>query len=715
MNRLFSSLFILIVLTGFFKQSVADNTSIDTTNSYRFVESLKPFLYSRQDSIRPLLDSVIKVLEVKGNSRALGNAYLYLGNLFFNDPRHNNEVFANLNKAIKVSKALNDNKLYNNALFGLGVFYANKGNYDSANYYYKKVYRKSLSEHDSTLIPSVLLNTASIQVAKNNYAAAVKTLFEAEPYFIRAKNNFRLTLLYNLLATSFQKTKRYKSSLKYYRLALQHDSLTNKINYTPLIIANIGQLYFEQGNTDSALYYFNQAREMISFTNQPVFFNNVMINIANIYLEIKQYRLALKMYNKIYNEDTNNLTYFQRTAITINLGNVYYYLGKYDSAIYFAHQGTLLAKKYSLLEYERNAHSILFSVDSAQGNWIRAIAELKTVQIINDSLINEQSLESIDNMRISNELEKQTVKNKFLKQENILNNKLLKKRNYIILLETIALIIIIVLLILLITSRKKIKKLHFRLQKINNEVNIKNQELSQANNELRQMNVSKTKFFSIISHDLRSPFNSIMGMIELLNSSDYDFTEEEKTKMIFTVGKSVNNVFRLLENLLEWSHLQNESIKPDFQHVDLNKICKKSFELYELNSNRKNIKLEYKVQEDLFCEVDERITSNVVNNLIDNALKFTPEGGVITLLGEKHDDHVEICVVDTGIGIPKDKIENIFALDNEYLCKGTNNEKGSGLGLTLCKEYVELMGGSISVESTQGEGSRFCITLAASR
>jgi len=421
------------------------------------------------------------------------------------------------------------------------------------------------------------------------------------------------------------------------------------------------------------------------------------------------------MYNKIYNEDTDNLDYIQRTAITINLANAYYYLGKYDSAIYFAHHGMLLAKKYSLLEYERNAHSTLYSVDSAQGNWRSAIAELKTAQMINDSLVNEQSLESIDNMRISNELEKQTVKNKFLEQKNILNNKLLKKRNYIILIETIALIIIIVLLILLIISRKNIKKLHFLLQKINREVSIKNQELSNVNKELKQMNVSKTKFFSIISHDLRSPFNSLLGMIDLLESPDYDFTEEEKTKMISTIGKSAKSVFRLLENILEWSHLQKESIKPDFQYVDLNKICKKSFELYELNANRKNIKLEYKVQENLFCEIDERITSNVVNNLIDNALKFTPECGVITLFGEKHDDHVEICVVDTGIGVPKGKIGNIFALDNEYLLKGTNNEKGSGLGLTLCKEYVELMGGSISLESTYGEGSRFCFTLPTSR
>jgi len=261
MKRLFRYLFILIVLTGFFKQSVADNTSIDTTNNYEFVKSLKPFLYTRQDSIRPLLDSVIKVLKVKGNSRALGYAYLYLGHLYSPDPSHHNEAFTNYNKSLIVSKALNDNKLYNHVIFGLGVLYANKGNYDSANYYYNKVYRKSLSEHDSTMIPLVLINTAVLQFAKDNYVAAVKMLFEAEPYFIREKNNFRLTLLYDQLASSFQKTKRYKSALKYFRLALRYDSLTNKINYTPLIIANIGQLYFEQNNMDSALFYLTQVSQ----------------------------------------------------------------------------------------------------------------------------------------------------------------------------------------------------------------------------------------------------------------------------------------------------------------------------------------------------------------------------------------------------------------------------------------------------------------------
>lgn len=236
-------------------------------------------------------------------------------------------------------------------------------------------------------------------------------------------------------------------------------------------------------------------------------------------------------------------------------------------------------------------------------------------------------------------------------------------------------------------------------------------ELTKSKAAAESANATKDKFFKIISHDLRSPFNSIIGFSNLLNMSYDAFDDEERKDCIEKMNTSSIYAYDLLENLLTWARAQTDEIKINKEKLNLEKLVETSISTYLLNADSKNISIINKVQPELIVSIDENTALTFIRNLISNAIKFTPEGGNITIDSQHTEGRIKLHIIDTGVGMSPEVIDNLFKIDKGESTDGTNNEKGTGLGLILCKEFIERNGGTIIVNSEVNKGSEFIISL----
>jgi signal transduction histidine kinase len=255
-------------------------------------------------------------------------------------------------------------------------------------------------------------------------------------------------------------------------------------------------------------------------------------------------------------------------------------------------------------------------------------------------------------------------------------------------------------------------KLQRQLLKEKHILEITLNQLNDANNSLKQINATKDKFFSIIAHDLRSPFTSFLGLTKIMAEELSSLTMEEIQKFSVSMEKSAQNLFRLLENLLEWARMKQHLISFNAEKINLSSFVFEIVEMFTESANYKRIKVDFNIPEDLEVLADSNSLQSVFRNLISNAIKFTPKDGKISISAKSiSGNSVEISIKDNGIGMKPFIKDNLFKLDVNMARKGTEGELSTGLGLLLCKEFVEKNGGKLYVESEEGKGSRFYFTL----
>jgi signal transduction histidine kinase/ligand-binding sensor domain-containing protein len=267
----------------------------------------------------------------------------------------------------------------------------------------------------------------------------------------------------------------------------------------------------------------------------------------------------------------------------------------------------------------------------------------------------------------------------------------------------------------LVGERKLLEqKVHLRTLQIevqNAQILQKNEELNDLNKTLTALNSTKDKFFSIIAHDLRNPFHTILGLSEIVLGNIGREEPEKIRKSVSDIRDAAKHTFDLLQNLLIWARAQTGAL--DFQPMsfDLTERILENIDLVKSQAEKKEIELSYRDTVPIIVTGDKRMIDTVLRNLLTNAIKFTQQHGKITVLTKEKDDHFEVVVQDTGIGIEEANTRKIFLLDNKYTRKGTDMERGSGLGLVLCREFVEKHKGTIRVVSEPGKGSSFIFTL----
>ncbi len=236
-------------------------------------------------------------------------------------------------------------------------------------------------------------------------------------------------------------------------------------------------------------------------------------------------------------------------------------------------------------------------------------------------------------------------------------------------------------------------------------------QIEQRTSQLIEIVSTNGKFLSIIAHDLRSPFSSIIGILELLKMSLKEFNWDEVEEYINLVYNSANNTLVLLDNLLLWAVSQNKEKNFIPVKINLYELLDEEIESLKTLALQKQITMSHKVEPGLNVIADLQMVKTIFRNLINNAIKYTHAYGKIVITAVENNQFVEVTVNDNGTGISDKERKKLFKIDSFHSTPGTRNEKGTGLGLLLCKEFVELHGGNIRVESEAGKGSRFSFTL----
>jgi len=481
------------------------------------------------------------------------------------------------------------------------------------------------------------------------------------------------------------------------------DSISLAINYN-----GIGQAYSNMHKPDSSIIYFSHARHLFKKTYKLNYEGIALANLAAQYIE---YPDSLEKAMKCLNQAQNM---FQKLGIEQYQADILQTTGKalirqnkLTKAIEAFNESLQLSEKFKLgFPLKVANYSDLSEAYEKQGNYKLALK----YQILNkqytDSLVQKEKYQEIINLEKQYETEKKQNEIIRLQARQELTDVQLRKNKQLKILGfvTASLMLIFVLFVLI---------RYYDKHKLNQLLELKNKKIEQSENELRALNASKNKFFSIIAHDLKNPFHTVMGYSWLL-SKDYDkFTEEERRKFASDIHHSTNNIFRLLQNLLEWSRSQTGRLVFIPREIEFKQILENSVNVLRSLADHKNIVLSFEYNDDLVLFADPLMIETVLRNLINNAIKFTPEDGLIEITANQIEDQISICVKDSGIGISKEDARNLFRIDSTVKRKGTNNEDGSGLGLILCKEFVAKNNGTIWVNTSLGEGSSFFFTVPA--
>lgn len=525
-----------------------------------------------------------------------------------------------------------------------------------------------LCEKDKEYSAEITSNIAMAHSNMNNYTDALANYRKALTINTSINDSLSMAVNYNGIGGTFSNMAKFDSAIVNFFKAHKIFKKLNRVDYQAIALENIATINSNYPDSlDKALDYFNQAWAKFSELGLNFYEAEIKQGIGNIYLNQGKYKNALDaFYESLKLTDQFQRGFLLKMTNYRELSNVYEKMGDYKNAL-----------KYH----------ILFAQYS-------------------DSLVQKEKYQQIVNLEKQYETEKK--ENEIIRLQarqeltdvQLQKNKQLKQLGFI----TATLLLVFAFFVLI----KYIDKL-----KSNQLLEVKNQKIEQSEQELRLLNAAKNKFFSIIAHDLKNPFHTVMGYSYLL-SNDYDnFTPEERRKFAFDIHQSTNNIFRLLQNLLDWSGSQTGRIKFSPLEVEFKRVLENSLGVMQALAEQKNITLKTNYAEDLKIFADPLMIETVLRNLINNAIKFTPENGLISISAQQTDGQVSVSISDSGIGIPEEDIQNLFRIDSKVKRKGTNDEDGSGLGLILCKEFVAKNNGTIRAESSPGKGSTFSFTIQA--
>lgn len=581
--------------------------------------------------------------------------------------------------------------------------------------------------------------TGSCKSRTGNYPAALKDLKLALDAYKKFNDEKTVAYINNDIAGVNAILKRYDEALKIYTELLSYYYNKNIMNKYCSILNNMGTLLLEKEEYGNALQEFIKVAEIYPQTklNDKGFIAIVYCNMGDAYYGLKDYassfkyrKLSLDLFRELKNPDgianlqmdigmsliklkdygeaksylENAIKNYQSIHFKEGIRNVkekfvlfYKDIHQYDKALVECKElesmclsskdSTLLAKCYGLYA----DICLTLKEDKLSASYYKKYIDLK------DILDSKENRQRIAELQALFETEEKEFENKTLRHENELQKERLNAKENLLIAVSTGIILAAFLLFWLHLKEAKIKK-------INETIRLKNLELEEHI-------ISKDKFFSILAHNLKNPFWAILAQNELLDKNYENFSDQERKELIANIGGSAVTVYQLFEDLLKWAKSQQDGIKLNEQSIVIDELIDTAVKPYEMIILNKKITLEIINDGGHTVKGDKFMLETVIGNLLDNAIKYSNQNGKIIIKNIHLGDKTEISVSDSGIGMPKEKLTKLFKIDENISSAGTMNEKGTGFGLLICKEFVDKHNGEIKVESEEGKGTTFTVVL----
>jgi len=609
------------------------------------------------------------------------------------------------NNALELAKSIDSESQIAECLFNIAIYYQETYKYNSAIEYF----------NNALVLYESLNKMKTVAQIKNligyNYAVltegdkAIDYYFKSLILCRKLKDKAGVAYNYTDIGNLYYENENYDFAKKYYNDALNiyiklKDTLGISSTYT-----NLANAITDSDNTSSGVDFYFESIKLQEFIKDTEGIALNYNNIGDYYMNLNNYNDANIYFNKALEKITElNNSEDLKALIYSNLSDLENSVGNFGKAIFYGNKSLEISNKLGLLDIKKDDLKHLSFAYEKSGNKLKALDALKQYTIINDTILKTNKRKKVLLFNALNKLEESNFKINQLS----LKNENEKKIMYFLVIAISIFGFFVVLLIYQQTSKKKAYNL---LEFKNYQIRRMNEEIKLQTDNLKLLNSTKDKFFSIIAHDLKNPFNSIKGFTELLIENIASYDEEKRLKFLKIIKGSTTKASDLLNNLLIWANSQSGTIKFNPVKIELVKQVSDVISLVEIQAINKEISIYNNVYHFLYVNADVNMLNTILRNLLSNAIKFTNPEGEIHISSSVKNNFITISIKDNGVGMSADSIENLFNIENKNCSIGTANEQGSGLGLILCKDFIEKNGGQISVKSTLGKGSEFIFSL----
>jgi len=662
------------------------------------------------------IDSLKLACSLEEDSKRLADNYNRLAMLYAYS--NIDSLLKYANKGLEVARTNNYKQGEGDALFYLSYGYDQTGdweiaieNLENAILIFKET-KDTVSLVGSYLNLGVLYSYGTQQVKALEYIIKAKNLAET------TEDGFGLPEAYTNIGSFYEYLKEYRSAYRYYLKALEIEEEKNATDNISMSNIALGYINIKLKNLDEALINLEQAQKLMPEIEDLHRETEVMILFAYYYLEVDDLEEAEATINKAdrmiqeqkFERLTADLAYL-RGKLLLKKMQYEKALKEFDKAI--DHSNKL--EKFDLLN---DIYSEKSEAYAKIGQYEKAY-EMQVLKNQSSDLLQPNKIAQVLGEFEREELLKEERAQQQLQEELAQEKDRSNKYRERVKLQVAAFSsVLLVIIIIILSYYNMLRRRHSQILKDNyNTINQQKllleknlTQLAEDEKKLKQLNATKDKFFSIIAHDLKNPFNVMIGISDLMRTSSNIKNTKEFESMVEGMFQAATSGYNLLENLLEWSRTQTESVQFNPERFQIQKILTANQSLFQEAARSKKISIFWpSTQAEVFA--DYNMVNFIFRNLMNNAIKFSHEGGNIKVLIDQDVKMLKCTIKDTGIGMDADTLSKLFKIEHSVQKSGTANEKGTGLGLILCKEFVEKNGGTITVESKEDKGSAFTFNL----
>ncbi|MFK7953664.1 MAG: ATP-binding protein [Ekhidna sp.] len=555
---------------------------------------------------------------------------------------------------------------------------------------------------------------------------------------LKAEDSASFIFLYSnlILGASHYRMGNYQEGLSSFISILELTGVENYLEVHLEALSYTAFIYYELEDYNEAIRYGETIITLLEQTKNDEALGNTYLNLALPHTGLEEFDIAISYLNKALDigEEVGDDELISNTLG--NLAFIYLGLGDFEKGLAYQKRGLALEElrgdsiamidSYGVLTYSYSLLGNLDQVDIYFEKTLTLAIRLKQKSKLLDtyilgsemfadldnyerayelSVLHRELYDSLLGMEKNERVAEMREKYETAEKENQIDS-LEKDKQFA--LAIIVIVIIIAASLIFFFLQAQLQKR--RLQKSNELITSINKRLNQSQDELIKSNRTKDKFFALVAHDLRGPITSFQGVGRILAYAMEKGGQERVQELIQTIDESASGINALLDNLLKWSLSQTDAIPFNPEPINLYVLVEEVVMIYHQSLEAKSISIDYGINKELFVEADGNMLSSVLRNLIGNAIKFTPDEGKIEIESELKEE-IWVSVKDTGIGMDGEKLSQIFRLDENKSTSGTRGEKGTGLGLVLCKEFIEANKGVITINSKVDSGTVVAFSL----
>lgn len=615
------------------------------------------------------------------------------------------EALAIYKELLSLAEKTNDRHLTLLCFNNIGMTYYEQGQIATALEHFTLAVALAgeLDDYDGLIMAYNYLGLANSD--QGNYPGGLE-FFNRALLLAASENDMEsLAALYNNIGMIYYYQAAYEEALSYYRKALHYSGQISDTHGTATNLLNIGIVHSDMGDLHLALNFFEIVSDKLSSLDDKYLLSLYHNNLAEIYLETGDYDLAEEHFYKGLQYSIEGGSVSTEGWNYAGLGSLFMLQNEFAKAHSYNHKAYDLAVKTGEAELIRRTAEAIAQSAAKLNLFEQAYTFHVKFKNMSDSVLNIENTRKILTLEFDYKLDKEIElakaeqdKKYALHLEEIKRHKAI--RNFLI-----AGIIMILLLFGLVLYG------FIQKRKMNRLLASQRIEIINKNAALTQLNSDKDRIMQILAHDLRSPFNALLGFTQLMLSSLKDYTAEEIEHYLRIMQDAQQQSFDLLNDLLLWSKSQAGKLPYEPVKINLSEVCDEIVNEKSFQAQQKKIVVEHRCEAPIYLKADNFMLKTILRNLISNAINFTHQNGKIVLHAEKNHARATIIVSDNGVGISDENKKKLWSFNGVGSSVGTNNEKGTGFGLTICKDMVEKHGGNIWVESKPGLGSDFKFTL----